>query len=161
MLNSNTFNFRNRFTFWLVERTIKKYQENNYKEISYNHERNASFLLYLLIPAFAFLMKLFSWKRSFTEHITFTLYFFSTFYLCMMLQRLIWKISPFENQVLGLYIVLATLVILPLVYLVIAINRNYNIKWIYSSLIGLFSGMLLFISMALLLLLSPLLIISL
>ncbi|WP_242121712.1 DUF3667 domain-containing protein [Aestuariivivens sediminicola] len=151
----------NKFTFWLVERTIKKYQENNYKEISYNHERNASFLLYLLIPLFAFIMKLFRWKRSFTEHITFTLYFFSTFYLCMMLQRLIWKILSSENQTLGLYIVIAILVILPLVYLVIAIHRNYNIKWIYSSIIGLFSGMFLLISLVLLLLLSPLLIISL
>lgn len=144
--------------FWVVKQTIKKYQDNDYKEISANHERNASFLLYLLIPIFAFTMKLFRWKRSFTEHITFTLYFFSTFYLLTMLSNIIGKTAYFLFSLNFLGFVFIPLII---IYLIIAIHKNYEFKWIYAFFIGLISGTFLLISMALLLFFSSLLILAL
>ena len=144
--------------FWVVKRTLKKYQENDYKPISSNHERNASFLLYLLIPIFAFFMKVFRWKRSFTEHITFTLYFFSTFYLLGFLSKLIGKVAFYVFSIKFLGIIFAPLTI---VYLTIAIHRNYRIKWIFALPIGLLTGTLLLVSIALLLFFSSLLILAL
>jgi len=144
--------------FWVIKRTIKKYEENEYKEISVNHERNASFLLYLLIPIFAFFMKVFRWKRSFTEHITFTLYFFSTFYLLGMLSTLIGKTTYFLFSIPFVGFIYVPLTI---IYLAIAIRRNYDFHWIFAFLIGLFAGSLLLISMTLLLFFSSLLILAL
>ena len=144
--------------FWVVKRTLKKYQENDYKPISSKHERNASFLLYLLIPIFAFFMKMFRWKRSFTEHITFTLYFFSTFYLLGLLSKLIGKVAFYVFSIKFLGIIFAPLTI---VYLTIAIHRNYRIKWIFALPIGLLTGTLLLVSIALLLFFSSLLILAL
>jgi len=144
--------------FWIIKRTIKKYQENDYKPISTNHERNASFLLYLLIPIFSFFMKVFRWKRSFTEHITFTLYFFSTFYLLKLVSKLIGKVAfyVFSIEFLGIIFVPLTIA-----YLTIAIHRNYGFKWIFALLIGLLTGTLLLVSIALLLFFSSLLILAL
>ena len=144
--------------FWVIKRTIQKYQENDYKPISANHERNASFLLYLLIPIFAFFMKVFRWKRSFTEHITFTLYFFSTFYLLGLLSKLIGKLAFYVLSInyLGLIFVPLTIV-----YLAIAIRRNYGFKWAFALPIGLVTGVLLLVSMVLLLFFSSLLILAL
>ena len=128
--------------FWVVERTIKKYQENEYKEINVNHQRNASLLLYLLIPLFAFFMKMFRWKNSFTEHITFTLYFFSAFFFIQLLSLLVDRIfySLFSIPLTGLVFVPLTII-----YLIIAIHRNYNFGWIKSVLIGLLNGALLYL----------------
>lgn len=143
--------------FWIVSRTIKKYQQNDFKEINVNHQRNASFLLYLLIPGFALFMKVFRWRRPMVEHFTFTLYFFSAFYLLQMISLLIGKLYfliriPF----LGLLFIP-----LSLIYLIMALRRNYAFNWGISSLLGLVTGALLLVSAALLLFFSSLLILAL
>ena len=146
--------------YWVVKRTVEKYQKNDYEEINTNHERNASFLLYLLIPIFAFFMKVFRWKRSFTEHLTFTLYFFSAFYLIQLLWKIVGRVIGwfFPEPWLGLAVVPLVLIV---AYLISAIHKNYQFGWINSGLIGLLTGTLLLVSTALLLFFASLLILSL
>jgi hypothetical protein len=150
----------NPIMYWVVKRTVQKYQQNDYEEININHERNASILLYLLIPIFALYMKMFRRRKSFTEHITFTLYFFSSFYMIMLISKVV---SIILNK--GLSFSWLGLASLPFIwttaYLIIAVKKNYEFNWIAASLIGLVGGILLLIFIILLLILSSLLILSL
>lgn len=143
---------------WVVVRTIKKYQANDYEEISINHQRNASILLYLLIPFFAFLLKPLGWKRSFTEHISFTLYFFSAFFIWQLIlnysARLIYFTTGFGVPFILIISVFATC------YLIISIYRHYQINWAYSFLASIIYIIILIILMSLLLFFSSLLIIG-
>lgn len=146
----------NGILFWIAKQTIKKYQNNDYREISINHQRNASFLLYLLIPFFALTLKIFGRQISMTEHFTFTLYTFSAFFVFQMLFRglgvLVYNIFSIPYLELGF-------VPVSIIYLAAAIHFHYRKNWLISIFGGISMTLVLLLSTLFLLLFSSLLII--
>ena len=77
--------------------------------------------LFFLLPIFAFILKIFYWKRgSFPHHLVFSFYYFSYLFMIMgivMLVDLFWKIPDWVNGVV---------VVLTYIYLLIAVKQFYR-----------------------------------
>ncbi len=122
----------------IIEGEIKKLDVTYdiYKERFNAHVKyNQSAFVFLMIPFYAFLLKLFNWrKNSFFEHIIFSTHFLSFFLLILLgvitLFRIfngLFTVLNISNGVNGLYY-LYGLVISLLVYLIFSVKKYYRDK---------------------------------
>lgn len=143
--------------YWVTKKTVEKYKNNQWEQTQNNYERNLSFLMYLLIPVFALVLKVFYVKRSYLEHISFTFYYFTLYFL---LQLVFFFLSSLVNLIAPIPVGILLLPVM-FVYLVIALHQNYKSHLAISILAGVLSGLALLVMMLILNLISSLLVLSL
>ena len=99
-------------------------------------------LMFILLPAFAFLLKLLYWKRRYMDHLIFSLHIHSALYLVLMFMLPLEKVA--SQNLFALIAQLITFAYL-LGYFVIAAKRVYSSPWpttIAKSLVSLFGYMI-------------------
>jgi len=100
---------------------ILKFQKNSGGGILQALFDSIPIALFFLLPIFAFILKIFYWKRgSFPHHLVFSFYYFSYLFTVMgivMLVNLFWKIPTWVNGIVAA---------LTYIYLLIAVKQFYR-----------------------------------
>lgn len=98
-----------------------KFQKNSGGGIMQAFFDSIPIALFFLLPIFAFILKIFYWKRgSFPHHLVFSFYYFSYLFMVMgivMLVNFIWKIPNWVNSFVAA---------LTYIYLIIAVRQFYR-----------------------------------
>ena len=116
------------FTKKLYAQMLKFYKDRGLGSIIQTFYDSIPLAMFFLLPIFAFILKIFYFRRGrFSHHLVFSFYFFSflfTVFSLLVLTKLIWEGFPGW---------ISTLVILPtFFYLFIAVKRFYGQGWILS-----------------------------
>lgn len=100
---------------------ILKFQKNSGGGIMQAFFDSIPIALFFLLPIFAFILKIFYWKRgSFSHHLVFSFYYFSYLFMVMgivMLLNFFWKILDWVNGIVAA---------LTYIYLLIAVKQFYK-----------------------------------
>jgi hypothetical protein len=103
-------------------------------------------LMFLLLPAFALLLKLAFWRRLYFDHLIFALHFHTAAYITLAL------ILPLEDATSQYWLAIVAqfaLVFYLIAYLLMALRRVYNCSWAGAATksIGILLGYLVMVSM--------------
>ena len=114
--------FKKRFYTQLL-----KFQKNSGGGILQAFIDSIPIALFVLLPIFAFILKIFFWRRgSFSHHLVFSFYYFSFLFVLMgiiLLANLLWEVPSWINLTIGLSTYL---------YLLIAVKHFYRQGYILS-----------------------------
>lgn len=89
-----------------------------YEETTENVPR----VIFLLLPVFAFFLKVLYWRRLYAEHFVFALHFHAFLFLLATVALVAWSIPVLQLLVLGV-----------LVYLFVALKQVYRQSWILTA----------------------------
>jgi len=114
--------FKKRFYTQLL-----KFQKNSGGGILQAFIDSIPIALFVLLPIFAFILKVFFWRRgSFSHHLVFSFYYFSFLFVLMgliLIANLLWEVPDWINLITGLSTYL---------YLLIAVKHFYRQGYILS-----------------------------
>ena len=106
---------------------VLKFQKNSGGGILQAFIDSIPIALFVLLPIFAFILKIFFWRRgSFSHHLVFSFYYFSFMFVLMgiiLLADLLWEVPGWINFTTGL---------LTYLYLLVAVKHFYRQGYILS-----------------------------
>jgi len=106
---------------------LLKFQKNSGGGILQAFIDSIPIALFVLLPIFAFILKIFFWRRgSFSHHLVFSFYYFSFLFVIwgiILLANLLWEVQGWINLITGLSTYL---------YLILAVKHFYRQGYILS-----------------------------
>jgi len=135
----------------LIERHIQV-NDLSFEDYSDSYNRNAvkyaKLFMILNIPIMAIFIYLmtYRWKKFFFDSLLFSLYYFTFFLFCTVMNHFLLKSLP-DHEFVYPIIGLSFLILIPLLYSIISVNNYISAKWYFIALIGIGNYLSLFLSL--------------